>query len=151
MKPKSDFDPMFPSDIRRRTRPFPWIAAVLVVLAAGGLALRAGPIPPRRPGPRLRPLPVAPMPAPGGGMAFQGVPGPANPLGLTFLPRDRFVISAPAELDAAMVIRARDDIDPEMVYNPETRRRGSTPRELAPMVPGGPNLPLPAPTIPRPR
>ena len=151
MKPKSDFDPMFPSDIRRRTRPFRWIAAVLIVLAAGGLALRAGPIPPRRPGPRPQPMPVAPMPVPGGWMAAQQVPDPSNPPGLTFQPRDRFVIVAPAELDAAMVIRAREDIDPAMVFNPETRSRGSTPRWPAPVVPGGPNLPLPSPNIPRPR
>ncbi len=55
-------------------------------------------------------------------------------------PNDRFVIVAPCELDAAMVVRAPTDLDAEMVFNPETGRRGLAPGGpvpfVVPMVPG---------------
>jgi hypothetical protein len=108
MNPKLDFDPMFRTGRRPWFRPLRWIGAVLIVAALGGLTLRAGPIPKRRP--------TSPV--------LQGAP---NAQSRVLPPRDPFVIVAPAELDAAMVIRPRDDLDARMVINPTTRRRGSAP------------------------
>ena len=49
------------------------------------------------------------------------VQGPARSLPSRVVqPRDRFVINAPAEIDPGMVIRARPDLDAEMVFNPDT-------------------------------
>jgi len=170
MKPRTYFDPMFHAEPRRR-RPIRSILALMIVLALGGLVLRAGPIPTRRQvSPPLRVAPVTggwtavptlrqvspPLqfaPVPGGPLRVQG--DVANPQARNRQPRDRFVIVAPAELDAAMVVRARDDIDPEMVFNPETRRRGLVPNGPAPVivapVPGHAPLSVPAPDHARPR
>jgi hypothetical protein len=131
MKPKRDFDPMFPTNRRPWYRPLRWIAAVLFVTALGGLTLRAGPIPKRHP--------TSPV--------LQGAP---NAQSRVLPPRDPFVIVAPAELDAAMVIRPRDDIDARMVINPHTHRRGATPGSMPEgyrPVPSSPRTP--ATTRPR--
>jgi len=108
MKPKPNFEPMFEADRKRRRRPRRAAAAVVVVIVLSGLTLRAGPIPSRRATAPFRPV------------AFQG--GAANRQA-----GDRFVIAAPSELDRTMVVRARDEIDPPMVFNPETGRRGLMP------------------------
>jgi hypothetical protein len=139
MKPKTDFDPMFQADLPRRRWPIRWIGASTIVLALSGLALRAGPIPPRRP--VSPPSRLAPMP--GGWVAVQG--GASNPRVGEMQPRDRFVIVAPAEIDPGMVVRAREDIDPEMVFNPDTRRRGSAPIVPAPVIVAPVTAPAPAP------
>jgi hypothetical protein len=148
MKINMYFDPMFHADLRRRW-PIRSILPLMIVLALGGLALRAGPIPMRR---QVSP-PLQFAPVPGGPLRVQG--GVANPQAGNRQPRDRFVIVAPAELDAAMVVRARDDIDPEMVFNPETRRRRLAPNGPAPVivapVPGHAPLSVPAPDHARPR
>jgi hypothetical protein len=124
MKPKADFDPMFRSGPRRRHRTIAWIGLATIVMGVGGLSLRAGPLPLRPPVSRL---PIAPN------RAASAAQQP-----------DRFVIVAPAELDAAMVVRARADIDPQMVFNPETRRRGSGPSDPAPVI----IAPIPTPRGP---
>jgi hypothetical protein len=148
MKPKTNFDPLFHTDLRRRW-PIRSIGALTIVLSLSGLALRAGPIPMRR---QVSP-PLRVAPVPGGQLRVQG--NAANPQARSMQPLDRFVIVAPSELDAAMVVRARDDIDPEMVFNPETRRRGLAPNGPAPVivapVPGHAPLSVPAPDHARPR
>jgi hypothetical protein len=154
MKPKWDFDPMFPTNRRPRFRPLRWIGAVLIVTALGGLTLRAGPIPKRRSA--SSPLQIVPMPG-----GYVVLPGAApNPRAVRVQPRDRFVIVAPAELDTAMVIRAPENLDAAMVFNPETGRRGSamvgSASAVAPTVPDPaqgavPHELRPAPSSPRPR
>ncbi len=129
MKPKLDFDPMLRTNRQPWYRPLRWIGAVLIVAALGALTLRAGPIPKRRP--------VSPV--------LQGAPSTQSRV---LPPRDPFVIVAPAELDAAMVIRPRDDLDARMVINPSTRRRGSAPGS----IPGAGTRPegyRPVPSSPR--
>jgi hypothetical protein len=143
MRPKKDVDPMFQVDRRRRFRPIVTIGALAIVAAVSGLSLRAGPIPSRRSG--TFPGRIAPMPA--GPMAIQGPV--QNPRAGAMQPRDHFVIVAPAELDTAMVVRAREDLDVEMVVDPETWRRRSHPTGPATavspyMIPG----PVPAPVEP---
>lgn len=154
MKPKRDFDPKFPTNRRHPYRPLRWIGGLLIVASLGGLALRAGPIPKRRSA--SPPLQIVPIP--GGYVALQG-PAP-NPRVGRVQPRDRFIVVAPAELDAAMVIRAPENLDATMVFNPETGRRGSAPGGPAPAInPTGPDpaqgaVPYelrPAPSSPHPR
>lgn len=120
MKPKPDFEPMFQADQKRRRRPIRGAAVIVIAIALSGMSLRAGPIPARRPASPLRPVLV------------QG--GAANPQTGKTQAADRFVIAAPAELDRAMVVRARDDIDPAMVFNPETGRRRVMPNGPAPVI-----------------
>jgi hypothetical protein len=106
------------------------IGALMVVVVLSALAM--GVAPPLGGRTRVR-GPVATVPVP----AVQ--------------PRDRFVIVAPADLDPAMVVQARADLDVPMVFDPETRRQGSVPMGLAPAA--GPwvqqRLPAPAPGGPR--
>jgi hypothetical protein len=144
MKPKLDFDPMFRTNRRPWYRPLRWIGAVLIVATLGALTLRAGPIPKRRPvSPVLQGAAI-----PGRSFVAQGaVP---NTQVRVVTPHDPFVIVAPAELDAAMVIRPRDDLDARMVINPSTRRRGSAPGSMPEgyrPVPSSPRTP--ATTRPR--
>ncbi len=54
------------------------------------------------------------------------------------LPRDPFVIVAPAWIDPKMVVPAREEIDPQMVHHPDARLRGSAPRLVPPIPPGRP-------------
>lgn len=129
MKPKPDFEPMFQADRKRRRRSMHAALAVVVVTTLSGLSLRAGPIPARRPTPPLRPV----VPIPGGRVVIQG--GAANPQVGRAPAVDRFVIAAPVELDRAMVVRARDDIDPGMAF-PEAGRRGSMLIGPAPAIVG---------------
>jgi hypothetical protein len=146
MKPKPDFDPMFQANRRRGYRPILVIGLLMIVAALSGLVMGAGPIRARRP--VSPPLQVAPMP--GGYFAVQGSVPNTRPVRVQ--PRDRFVIVAPAEIDRAMVIRVRDDLDAAMVINPETGRRGSTPTVPAPAF--GPTVPegyRPVPSSPQPR
>ena len=143
MKTKTDSAPMFRADMRRWHWRIRSIVLSMIVLALSGLALQAGPIPRRRPAPQ----PMKLIPIPGGRFAVQG--GVANPqLGIP-RPSDRFVIIAPAELDPRMVVRARADLDAEMVFNPETGRRGLAPANRPPIivapVPGQAPAPVPVP------
>jgi hypothetical protein len=115
MKPKTEFDPMFQADGRRRRGLIRSIGALMVVLTLSGLAVLAAAPPPRARGP----------------VTARQV--------LTVQPHDQFMIVAPPELDAAMVVRARADLDAEMVVNPEMQRRGSAPIRPAP----GPGLSVP--------
>ena len=124
MKPKTDFDPMFQVNRRRRYRPILVIGPIVTAVVLSGLVLRAGPIPSRQPGPNSRKVALMPLVQRQGPGIVQNLPVRGTQ------PRDRFVIVAPAELDAAMVVRARADLDAAMVFNPETGRRG--------LVPGGP-------------
>ena len=98
MKPKTEFDPMFATS-RRRHWPIRVIGLSVIVAALSGLALRAGPIPPRRP---VSPLPpIGPMP--GGYRVVQGPRAIVQPGWVQ--PRDRFVFIAPAKIDPMMVVR----------------------------------------------
>jgi hypothetical protein len=138
MKPDIDFDPMFEPKGRRRCGSICWLGAMLLVVMLGGVALRAGPIPAPRPGPR----PLAKATIPGGAMVVQG-PVQSAPAGAA-RPRDRFLILSREDIDPEMVVRAREDIDPEMVFNPETRRRGAIP--ISPAPADNPEFPRPQPT-----
>jgi hypothetical protein len=145
MKTKKDFDPMFHAERRRGSRRIGRIGALTIVAAMSGMGLRAGPIPPRRVGPSS--VRIAPMPT--GSRAFQG---PArSPEGGVMPSRDPFMIVAPADLDPRMVVRAREDLDVEMVVNPETWRRGSMVTEPAPAVVRYSPRPVPAPAPVDPR
>lgn len=129
MKPRPCFDPMFPADQRRWCCPLLWVAAAIVATAVSGLPSLAGPTPRQR---RVAPLVPVAAPIPGGWIAAQG--GGAIPQVEIAQPRDRFVIAAPAEIDPSMVLRARDDIDPKMVFNPDARQPVSTPNGRAPII-----------------
>jgi hypothetical protein len=145
MKPKIDCDPLFESNGRRRYGPIRSIGLLLIAVALSGVALRAGPIPAPRPGPR--PVVIAPMSR--GALVLQG-PVQNSPIRVVQRP-DRFLIRAREDIDPKMVVRARPDIDPEMVFNPETGRRGFTPIDPASAI--NPYfavpVPIPAPAEPR--
>jgi hypothetical protein len=146
MKSKFHGDAMFSGDQRGRSRTIGVLSALLFVLAAGALALQAGPI---GPGDRTpRPL----VPVPDGGTGMPGEPRAFNAPGgiLQTIPAargDRFVIVAPADIDPKMVVKAPLDLDARMVLDPETDRRGvapggrSSPPGLA--IPPGSWMPLP--------
>ena len=142
MKPKTTFDPMFHAE-RRRPLPIRSIGPLMIVLTLSGLALRAGPIPRRRPGRGPCGSRRCPGRDPGSGGRRQ--PQARSPLP----PQDRFVIVAPAEIDPAMVVPTRADLDEEMVFNPDTGRRGSAPADPDPA--NAEPLPDPAPNPARPR
>ena len=139
---RKGFRPMLQSDRRCGFGPMIPIGALTIVAALGGMALRAGPIPTRREA--TWSVRSAPMSA--GATAFQGaarnLPGAVTPS------RDRFVIVAPAYLDPKMVVRAREDLDVEMVVNPETWRRASPITDPAPAVVPYSPTPVPAPINP---
>jgi hypothetical protein len=126
MRPKPEHDPELPSGSRRWSWRIRSIGQLMIVIALIGLALSAVPL-------RTRP------PA-RGVLKFKGMRGrPATlPGSIGRLPaevrqaRDRFVIVAPAEIDPGMVVWADPDLDAEMVFNPETGRRGTSPGDPAP-------------------
>jgi hypothetical protein len=152
MKPKIDFDPMFGASRRRRYWPIRAIGLALIVSVASGLVLRAGPIPPREAGsPSGKVARVAQGRidvrgfVPGPQVPNPSAPnrwGPNLPAG-TVQRRDPFVITAPAEIDPGMVRQARRDLDAEMVFNPDTGRRGWAPGGPAPA--GNRKWPWPVP------
>jgi hypothetical protein len=143
MKPRTNFDPMFQTD-GQPPLPLRSIGLLMIVLALGVSALRAGPIPRRRPA--SRPSRVAPVPG-----ARVPAPSPfANPRASSPLaPQDQFFAVAPAEVDPAMVVQARADLDEGMLFNPDTRRRG--PASADPDPAGAEPLPDPGPNPFRPR
>ncbi|HZW29158.1 MAG TPA: hypothetical protein VFF52_00520 [Isosphaeraceae bacterium] len=147
MKPKSDYDPELPSNVR----PWYWriraIGQLVVVIVLSGLLFSA--IPSRGQGPVRSALRFQKVP---GQQAV--IPGPIGRLRTPVRPpRDRFVIVAPAAIDPKMVVRADPDLDAEMVFNPETGRRGSSgsapARAGVPVAP--PAVPHPAPAEPPPQ
>jgi hypothetical protein len=170
MKLTPEFEPEFPSSWRRG----PWrirsIGQLMIVIALSGLVLAALPLKSRRPAtppfrvtrvpwkPALiqRPVPGLPerqapprdrSPTPRGSFPSLPVPGLQEKKSS---PRDPFVIVASAEIDPGMVVRADPDLDAEMVFNPETGRRGSS--GSAPAPGGGlgepREIPEPAPIQP---
>ena len=130
MKPKSESDPELPSNLRRWYWRIRSIGQLMIVIALSGLVLSI--VPPRTRGAvrgSLNIKTVRGQPA--------VIPGPIGRLQAGARPsRDRFVIVAPAEIDPEMVVRADPDLDAEMVFNPETGRRGSP--GAAPAPGGGP-------------
>jgi hypothetical protein len=128
MKLTPEFDPELPSKARRWSWPIRSIGHLMIVIALSGLVLSVVPLKSRRPAPpafrRTR--------VPGNRTVVQGsVPGLPQPQRPEL---DRFVIIAPAEIDPEMVVRADPDLDAEMVFNPDSGRRGQAPGDRAPGV-----------------
>lgn len=129
MTPKANGDPLFPAD-SRRCRLLVRIGMAATAAMLGTFSLRAVPAWARPPA---------------------GPPAVALPVPMASVPRasDRFVITAPARLDSAMVVKAREDLDPQMVLRPEVRHRGRAPadpvRILVRPLPAG----VPARAVPR--
>jgi hypothetical protein len=148
MKPKPEHDPERPSSSRRWSWRIRSIGQLMNVIALIGLALSVVPL-------------RSQAPARGGFLKLKGVrgrqvtlPGSIGRLPAEVRPaRDRFVIIAPAEIDPGMVVPADPDLDAQMVFNPETGRRGTTPGDQTPRSrPVEPEaIPEPAPGEPTPR
>jgi hypothetical protein len=147
MKPKPELDLEIPSRLRRWYWRIRSIGQLMIVIALSGLVLSV--VPPILRGPVRGSLNIKNV---RGRKAV--IPGPIGRLPADIRPsRDPFVIIASAEIDPGMVVRADPDLDAEMVFNPETGRRGLS--RSAPASTGGlvapQAIPEPAPVAPPPR